>query len=290
MSKCVLYERFADWRSTIPGIPHQRNTKCLSMFNSKGTPATILASLAKAVLLTVAKGTYYNGYEVYDKDKVIMGSSKVGDKREIAIVEYKENEITKHIACFDTSKHEFLFAGVTNDDGKTYEKYVRSNVKDQTVLWIALIDYLYDNSSEVKESIDTLDSLDIMKEMQELSANTRQEYSKEILKRLFVLCDAVYRRLGNNDISEVIPISIPSSGIFPSVPDVKTLKDLYSPTRTTTIGEFTVEGLSKRNNRVNTTAKATSSNELHCMYALNDHMSSDEKASVPTMPDCRNGC
>ena len=66
MSKCVLYERFADWRSTIPGIPHQRNTKCLSMFNSKGTPATILASLAKAVLLTVAKGTYYNGYEVYE--------------------------------------------------------------------------------------------------------------------------------------------------------------------------------------------------------------------------------
>ena len=69
-----------------------------------------------------------------------------------------------------------MFAGVTNDDGKTYEKYVRSNVKDQTVLWIALIDYLYDNSSEVKESIDVLDSFDIVKEMQELSANTRQEY------------------------------------------------------------------------------------------------------------------
>lgn len=66
---------------------------------------------------------------------------------------------------------------------------------------------------------------------------------------------------------------------------MKTLKDLYSPTRTITIGEFTVEGLSKRNNRVNTTAKATSNNELHCMYALNEHMSSDEKASVPTMPD-----
>ena len=215
MSKCVLYERFADWRSTIPGIEHQRNKYCLSMFNSKGTPATIFASLAKAVLLTVTKGTYYNGYEAYDKDKVIMGSSKVGDKREITIVEYKKNDVTKHIACFDTSKHEFLFAGVTNDDGKTYEKYVRSNVKDQTVLWIALIDYLYDNSSEVKESIDVLDSFDIVKEMQELSANTRQEYSKEIQKRLFILCDAVYRRLGNDDISEVIPISIPSSGIFP---------------------------------------------------------------------------
>ena len=80
-----------------------------------------------------------------------------------------------------------MFAGVTNDDGKTYEKYVRSNVKDQTVLWIALIDYLYDNSSEVKESIDVLDSFDIVKEMQELSANTRQEYSKEIQKRLFIL-------------------------------------------------------------------------------------------------------
>ena len=128
MSKCVLYERFADWRSTIPGIEHQRNKYCLSMFNSKGTPATIFASLAKAVLLTVTKGTYYNGYEAYDKDKVIMGSSKVGDKREITIVEYKKNDVTKHIACFDTSKHEFLFAGVTNDDGKTYEKYVRSNV------------------------------------------------------------------------------------------------------------------------------------------------------------------
>lgn len=107
MSKCALYVRFADWTSTIPGIEHQRNKYCLSMFNSKGTPATIFASLAKAVLLTVAKGTYYNGYEAYDKDKVIMGSSKVGDKREIAIVEYKENDITKHIACFDTSKHEF---------------------------------------------------------------------------------------------------------------------------------------------------------------------------------------
>ena len=88
MSKCALYVRFADWTSTIPGIEHQRNKYCLSMFNSKGTPATIFASLAKAVLLTVAKGTYYNGYEAYDKDKVIMGSSKVGDKREIAIVEY----------------------------------------------------------------------------------------------------------------------------------------------------------------------------------------------------------
>ena len=67
MSKCVLYERFADWRSTIPGIEHQRNKYCLSMFNSKGTPATIFASLAKAVLLTVTKGTYYNGYEAYEQ-------------------------------------------------------------------------------------------------------------------------------------------------------------------------------------------------------------------------------
>lgn len=131
MSKCVLYERFADWRSTIREFHIKRNTKCLSIFNAKGTQATIFAPLAKAVLLTVTKGTYYNGYEAYDKDKVIMGSSKVGDKREIAIVEYKKNDITKQIACFDTSKHEFLFAGVTNDDGKTYEKYVRSNVKDR---------------------------------------------------------------------------------------------------------------------------------------------------------------
>lgn len=275
MIKCDLY-KYGDWKLAFPGMEN-RSKKYLSAFNSTGTQATIFGPLAKAVMAYASGGSFYDGVFAYDDEDIIIGCGKPCGDTDICIAEYRIDGVTTHIACFDGEKQEFLFAGITHDGGETYEKYVLSKEPDNTVLWLSILNYLYYKSSEIMGCMDSLASRDLVKEMKELAAG-KSEFNRAIQRNLFILCDSVYHQLGDN-----IPINIPSSGIFPAVPDDKTLNNLYLPSKTTMVGNFTVKGLSKK--KVAKAVKAVSGDELQCMYALNEHMTAEEKKLVPKMPD-----
>lgn len=271
---------------TLKGFNSNTSTRYMSVQNESGR-ATLYRPALKALIAYRCDGrkvwdetmTYS---DVYEKNSGFVAAlAKVGT---CFVAEYRQSDDTTHLAVFDTSKKQFLFAGTTEDNGDSYSTYVLDykDGRNGTVLWLALMPYLEKNSEELKDVFKNLTSSTIGREYRKIIKEGSTELPTRVTKYCYIFCDNVYYTVDRAGHSNEVEVNIPKSGVFPRVPDdVKT--GTYHPGVSPVVGKFSLKGLA--NSNASTQPIEVSSNELFCKYSLNENLTDEEKANIPLMPD-----
>lgn len=269
----ILYN--GGWNLPIPGEysnPVASNAK--SVKNNKGSKATLFRPALKAFVMYCLDGhNPFTGDERSFRNNIYAGIAK---ENNIVIAEYRPSELETHICAFDTNKQEILFAGITYDGGNSYQRYTLNFDAGQngTVIWLALIPYLMDNSKEINETVITAIP-NFEREYDELFKRGKA-LSTDLVKLAYIFCDSCYWT-----INKTIAVNIPISGILPTVPSDVVKTGAYRCNES--VGKFSVIGMSNGSKTIFN--KTTTADELYCKYALNENMSAEEKALVPQMPE-----
>lgn len=271
---------------TLRGFSSSTSKRYMSVQNESGR-ATLYRPALKALITYRCEGrkvwdetmTYD---DVYKSDSGIVAAlAKVGN---CFVAEYKQTDEITHLAVFDTSKKQFLFAGTTDDNGDSYSTYVLDykDGRNGTVLWLALMPYLENNSAELADVLKNLTSSTIGEEYKKIVKGDSSVLPSSVKKYCYIFCDNVYYTVDRAGHTNEIEVNIPKSGVFPRVPDdVK--NGTYHPGTSSVIGKFSLKGLAN----LNTSSKPieVSTNDLFCKYPLNENMTDEEKANIPQMPD-----
>ena len=274
----------------LPGFSKQTSTHNTSVHNDTGKPATLYRPALKAYALYCCDGRRvydyksYNSQEIYAEQIGYGGAlgHLGGDGNDLYVAEYRQTESTLHVACFDVKKRQFLFAGTTEDGGETFKPYVLDykEGRNGTVLWLALMPYLADNSSEIRDVFDHNET--VSKAYKELVEGVIAELPKEAQKQGFLFCDSIYYTANRIGAPMEIEVNVPGAGVFPTVPNVIE-KGVYKP-EDVLVGKFFTKGLTDEKPKKKVMPEVAPS-ELKCKYTLNPNMSELEKASVHQMPD-----
>lgn len=271
---------------TLRGFNSNTSMRFMSVQNESGR-ATLYRPALKALIAYRCEGrrvweetmTYD---DLYQSDSGIVAAlAKVGN---CYVAEYRQSDDKAHLAVFDTSKKQFLFAGTTEDNGETYSTYVLDykDGRNGTVLWLALMPYLENNSEELKDIFKNLTSSTIGEEYKKIVKGDSSVLPSSLTKYCYIFCDNVYYTVDRAGHTNEMEVNIPKSGVFPRVPDdVKT--GTYHPGASPVIGKFSLKGLASSD--VSTQPLEVSSNDLFCKYSLNKNLTDAEKANIPQMPD-----
>ena len=280
-NKSKLFGSEAFRYPNLRGFPKKTSSRYLSVNNEAGR-ATLYRPALKALILYFCEGR-----KVWDEtltETEILGDegvvSGLGDVGNFFLAEYKFSEEETHIACFDIAKMQFLFAGITKDNGETWQPYVLDykEGRNGTVLWLALMPYLRSSSEELKTCFENLETEGFKAEFFGIVKGLKDELPKDsIISQCFIFCDNIYLTVDRDGFSDKIPVDFPRSGVMPSVP-----KDLTSYVPSHVIGNFTVKGLVTKTTKKK---KKLSINydSLHCMYALDENMSEEKRNKVVKM-------
>lgn len=145
----------------LRGFASTKTKKYLSVKNESGAPSTLFRPAHKAYVLSNVGGhnvfdENLDDVQAFDDKNIIASVGKVDSSSDnLWIAEYWQSPACLHIACFDTAKKEFLFAGVSLDAGISFQRYVLDfqDGRNGTVLWLAMIPYLTQASDEIKETL-----------------------------------------------------------------------------------------------------------------------------------------
>ena len=209
----------------LPGFPDATSAYSLSAQNDTGKPATLYRPAVKALVLYQCQGRRvydcksYSSQEIYAEPIGFGGAlGQIGSNgEELYIAEYRQSETVTHIACFDKKKKQFLFAGVTDNGGESYKPYVLDykEGRNGTVLWLALIPYLAEKSSEIRDITDKPEILrDAYKDVVE---GTLPCLIKEAQQQAFIFCDNIYYTVNRIGSPNEVEVNIPGAGVFPAV-------------------------------------------------------------------------
>lgn len=270
----------------LRGFEKKTSTRYTSVYNESGK-ATLYRPALKALVAYCCSGRKVwdetlTETEIYDSDDGAIAA--VGVVNDLSIAEYKFGEDKKHIACFDMQKKQFLFAGITDDDGETFHPYILDyeEGRNGTILWLALMPYLSNpnTSQELATIFQNLatpgDSLNEYYEM--LIRGAADKLPVSVLSQCFMFCDNVYYSVDRTGFDNEVKIGLPTTGVLPPVPN-----DLsaYVPTDVWS-GEFSLKGLTTEQKK---TPKAPTVNydSLQCMYALDENMTEEQKAKAAKM-------
>lgn len=272
--------------SLLRGFEKKTSSRYTSVYNESGK-AIIYRPALKALVAYQCSGRKVwdetlTESEIYDSDDGIVAA--VGVVGDLTIAEYKFSEDKKHLACFDIKKRQFLFAGVTFDDGETYHPYIMDyeQGRNGTVLWLALMPYLSNpnTSQELANIFQNLstpgDSLN--EHYEKLVKGEIDKLPVSVLSQCYMFCDNVYYTVDRTGFDNEVKIGLPTTGVLPPVPN-----DLsaYVPTDVWS-GVFSLKTLAA-------TAKAkpkkisVNYDSLQCMYALNENMTEEQKAKAAKM-------
>lgn len=265
------------FRLPLPkGFPKERSTTYRS-FYGEGV-ATLYRPALKGLLAFLGDGLPLWEDNAEGSDKV-AGVGLVGDK--LIVAEYDQGQ-AKHLAIFDKSKQSFAFVGITDDEGESYRPYdlKHQNGMNGTVLWLALLPYLSEQSNEIKSVV--ADTLPLIQAGAYNDMKKNGAWSEEILKAAFIFCNAVYYRVDRKQHPNEIKCNIPENGMFVP-PDAASVKSGAFKPDTVISGSFTLPGLGQGNKKPK--SNRITPQELFCKYALNPKMTDEERAAVATMPD-----
>lgn len=270
----------------LRGFASTKTKKYLSVKNESGAPSTLFRPAHKAYVLSNVGGhnvfdENLDDVQAFDDKNIIASVGKVDSSSDnLWIAEYWQSPACLHIACFDTAKKEFLFAGVSLDAGISFQRYVLDfqDGRNGTVLWLAMIPYLTQASDEINKTLDFNAKTELNNAYVSLLSKNTANISAGVRANSYIFCDSCYWQVGRN-----IEVNIPSSGILPEVPDVTALKT-YKPAHVI-FGSFSCPSLSDNTKPKGATYQNLSTDNLYCKYALNENMSNEEKANVPKMDD-----
>lgn len=272
---------------TLRGFNSNTSMRYMSVQNESNR-ATLYRPALKALIAYRCEGrkvwdetmTYNDVYQ--NNNGIVAAIAKVGT---CFVAEYRETDDITHLAVFDTSKKQFLFAGITEDNGDSYSSYVLDykDGRNGTVLWLALMPYLENNvSEELNDVFKNLNHLTIGVEYKKLVKGDSNVLPSYVTKYCYIFCDNIYYTVDRAGNSNEVEVNIPKSGVFPRVPDdVKT--GTYHPGSSPVVGKFSLKGFASSD--ASTQPLEVSSNDLFCKYPLNENMTDDEKANIPQMPD-----
>lgn len=270
----------------LRGFEKKTSSRYTSVYNESGK-ATLYRPALKALVAYHCSGRKVwdetlTEDEIYESDDGIVAA--VGVVGDLTIAEYKFSDDKKHLACFDMKKKQFLFAGVTNDDGETYHPYILDfdQGRNGTVLWLALMPYLSNpnTSSELATVFQNLatpgDSLN--EHYEKLVKGEIDKLPVSVLSQCYMFCDNVYYTVDRTGFDNEVKIGLPTTGVLPPVPN-----DLsaYVPTDVWS-GVFSLKTLAAT---AKSKPKKISVNydSLQCMYALDENMTEEQKAKAAKM-------
>lgn len=281
----ILYKD--GWNFSLArGFSKRRSRRFKSVKNSNNTESTLFHPLHKAFILCCMGGTNVfddtlSESETFSDNNIIAAVGKVGTTTDnLWIAEYKQSDICTHVACFDITKKEFLFAGITFDNGETYKRYVLDfkDGRNGTVLWLAMFPYLSQCSKEISDCF-TLDNTKIVySDYEDVVKKKKTSIGNNTERISFTLCDSCYWQVGNN-----IEVNISPTGILPDVPISEVNLGTYKPDGIN-FGVFHLKGIGDGTAVKNKTT-SISSDELFCKYSLDENMTDEQKALVPKMED-----
>lgn len=282
----LLFDTVGYKMGILPGFKKSRSARYISSHNTTGKPATFFRPAAKALILFTCNCKKVYAYEeltsseIYSSDEGIGGAVGIipSSNGDIYIAEYRQSNTVTHFAAFDTEKKEFIFAGISHDNGTSYEEYRLdfSDGRNGTVLWLCLMPYLASKSNEIN---DIVSDVKIFQEEYRLVVNGKESELHEAQNKTLLFCDSIYYTVDCKNSSLEIPVTIPSKGYFPVVPDV-VKSGAYKP-QTVITGVFRLKGLG--NETKAELSKEITSAELKGLYALNPNMTDEEKANVQEM-------
>lgn len=281
----ILYKD--GWNFSLArGFSKRRSRRFKSVKNSNNTESTLFHPLHKAFILSCTGGANVfddtlSESETFSDNNIIAAVGKVGTSTDnLWIAEYKQSDICTHVACFDITKKEFLFAGITFDNGETYKRYVLDfkDGRNGTVLWLAMFPYLSQCSKEISDCF-TLDNTKIVySDYEDVVKKKKSSIGNNTERISFTLCDSCYWQVGNN-----IEVNISSTGILPDVPISEVNLGIYKPDGIN-FGVFHLKGIGD-GTAVKKKITSISSEELFCKYSLDENMTYEQKALVPKMED-----
>lgn len=272
----------------LRGFEKKTSSRYTSVYNESGK-ATLYRPALKALVAYHCSGRKVwdetlTETEIFDSDDGIVAAVGVIGDDVLSIAEYKFSDDKKHIACFDMKKKQFLFAGITNDDGETYHPYIMDyeQGRNGTVLWLALMPYLSNpnTSQELANIFQNLatpgDSLN--EHYEKLVKGEIDKLPVSVLSQCYMFCDNVYYTVDRTGFDNEVKIGLPTTGVLPPVPN-----DLsaYVPNEVWS-GVFSVKTLAvtakpkKKKIEVNY-------DSLQCMYALDENMTEEQKAKAAKM-------
>lgn len=272
--------------SLLRGFEKKTSSRYTSVYNESGK-ATIYRPALKALVAYQCSGRKVwdetlTESEIYDSDDGIVAA--VGVVGDLTIAEYNFSDDKKHLACFDMKKHQFLFAGITNDDGETYHPYILDyeQGRNGTVLWLALLPYLSNpnTSSELATVFHNLstpgDSL--CEHYEKLVKGESDKLPVSVLSQCYIFCDNVYYTVDRTGFDNEVKIGLPTTGVLPPVPN-----DLsaYVPTDVWS-GVFSLKTLAATA-KPKTKKISVNYDTLQCMYALDENMTEEQKSKAAKM-------
>jgi len=287
----ILFNNVGYRFGSLSGFPKVTSSSSLSQQNDTGKPATLYRPALKALVLYCCDGRRVYDYQPYTSQEIYAESvgcvgalGHIGsDNDDMYIAEYRQTETISHVACFDIKKRQFLFVGITEDGGESYKPYELDFDKGRngTVLWLALMPYLFDNSEEIKDVLSNAET--ISQAYKDVVEGNAQSVTKEAQKLGFLFCDSVYYTVNRIGAAKEIEVDIPEKGSFPIVPGA-VQKGAYKPDKMICGKIFFARGLTDDKPKRKVMPEILPS-ELKCKYMLNPNMSEAEKAAVRQMPD-----
>ena len=258
--------------------------------NNNGQKSTLHRPSLKALIAYMCDGRKVwddtlDASEIYGSPEgCVAGVAKIGN---MILSEYRLDSGIIHLACFDSVKHQFLFAGKSSDGGHSWQPYILDYNDGQvgTVLWLALTPYLLSANEEFKAISQNLTSSQkSLAGSYEALIREGKKLPRSVVSQCFLYCDAAYFTVDRDGFADSIPCGIPRtvSPVFPGIPlDLS----IYKPSPNEILsGEFTVKVLS--NEKANGSKKKTvRADELFCLYPLEDNMSDEQKERATHMYD-----
>ena len=281
----ILFGSEAFRYKSLRGFPQKVSSRYLSINNESGK-ATLYRPALKALVAYHCDGRRVwddtlTQEEIYDIDDGICAA--VGFVNEgLVVAEYRFSDTQTHVCCFDTGKKQFLFAGISNDGGKTFLPYSLDykDGRNGTVLWLALIPYLKYSSNELKTVFANLSNKpdDLNSNFLKIVKGEIEELPSSVLSQCYIFCDNIYYTVDREGFPDEIVVGLPKSGILPTLSGNL---ELYSP-ETVVSGQFTLPGLAKLKQPQKKKVTVTP-DSLFCRYALNEYMTDAQKAKAAKM-------
>ena len=280
----LLFGSAAFRYKSLRGFPQKASSRYLSINNESGK-ATLYRPALKALVAYNCDGRRVwdetlTEEEIYAEDGICAAVGFVATR--LVVAEYQFSDTQTHVCCFDMGKKQFLFAGVTNDGGKTFIPYSLDykEGRNGTVLWLALIPYINNCSNELKTVLENLASKpdDLNSNYKKLVKGEIQELPSSVLSQCYIFCDNIYYTVDREGFAGEIEVGIPKSGILPTLSGNL---EIYSP-ETVASGQFTLPGLAA-NQKPPKKRETVSPDALLCRFALDENMTDAQKAKASKM-------
>lgn len=291
VNSSVLFGSDAFRLPLLRGFAEKTSKRFLSVLNESGR-STLYRPALKALIAYLCDGKNYLDETLDLQECESTYISAIGKIGKLYVAEYVFSETQKHLACFDCEKAQFLFAGITENNGLSYKPYILDykDGRNGTVLWLAMLPYITTASNELQTVLMNLSSNtpndNLWDEYKALANNNmtgKTKLSNSVISQCFIFCDAIYHSVDRQGFADEIKVDIDSNGVCPPVPTDLTA---YKTFDAVISGEFSLnEFCSNPDSKKTAKSYRVTPDELFCKYAINENMTDAEKAMVPKMYD-----